>query len=353
VDTWIPGLSRTDPNHLAWVFSVASWDIKAYLNGVLVNVVPQFSSLPAGIDFQVGGYGSEMGLAMGEWMDEFRVYARALSDAEIVDVMNCTEAAPTPPPAETPTPDPTTTPTPDPTATATPGLDHFTCYGAGATSGSVKFPGIPNPPGVTLVDQFGASTIAVKKPKFLCAPTNTLDKDPTASLHAEHLQAYQIKNSVKPVLPTSVHVIDQFNASGLYVNVKKPSHLLVPTVTNLTATPPLPAPFVVDHYQCYQVTVTPDTPKFVAVPNVTVEDQFGSMTVLVKKPQFLCAPVDKNGEDPTAPLHVDHLMCYQAKQVDAVKFAKITGVFANNQFGPETLDVKKPVQLCVPALTNR
>jgi hypothetical protein len=31
----------------------------------------------------------------------------------------------------------------------------------------MKSPGIPNPPGVSLVDPFGSSTVAVKKPKFL------------------------------------------------------------------------------------------------------------------------------------------------------------------------------------------
>ena len=72
----------------------------------------------------------------------------------------------------------------------------------------------------------------------------------------------------------------------------------------------------------------------------------------MKKPEFLCNPVDKNGEDPTAPTHLDHLMCYLAKQTDAVKFAKLTGIFVNNQFGPEMLDAKKPALLCVPALTT-
>lgn len=58
---------------------------------------------------------------------------------------------------------------------------------------------------------------------------------------------------------------------------------------------------------------------------------------------------------PSAPTHVDQLMCYQVKQLvppDPAKFVKIVGVFVNNQFGPETLDVKKPALLCVPALTT-
>jgi len=253
----------------------------------------------------------------------------------------------------TPAPTGTDTPTPAETPTATPSpLDHFTCYKAGATSGSVKFPGIPNPPGVSLVDQFGTSTAEVKRPKFLCAPTNKLGEDPTAPTHPEHLTGFQIRNSTAPTFPTNIKVVDQFNTGGLFVDAKRQSHLLVPTAKNLSATPPTPTMFVTDHFECYKVGVTSGTPKFMPVPGVTVQDQFGTMHVDVKKPKYLCTPVDKNGEDPTAPNHVPHLMCYQVKQVDPVPFMKMVGIFVNNQFGPEQLDAKKPSDLCVPALKN-
>jgi len=273
----------------------------------------------------------------------------------------------TPPPARTPTPTltvpPTRTPTPTPTLTVavtatptvtpTPGaLDHFTCYKAGATKDSVKFAGIPIPPGVSLLDQFGGSIVEVKKPKFLCAPTNKLGEDPTAPTHPEHLKGYQVKNPSKPspVFPTHLKVVDQFNVGGLFVDAKKQFHLLVPTVKNRLTPPPLPGSFIVDHFQCYKVAASKGAPKFVPVLNVEIADQFGTMHVDVKKPTYLCTPVDKNGEDPTAPTHTDHLMCYQVKQVKTdPKFLKVVGVFVNNQFGPEQLDVKKPSELCVPA----
>jgi len=71
----------------------------------------------------------------------------------------------------------------------------------------------------------------------------------------------------------------------------------------------------------------------------------------VKKPRYLCNPVNKNNEG----IHnsVSHLMCYQIKQVKGdPKFVKVVGVFVNNQFGPEQLDVKAPAELCVPALKS-
>jgi len=334
------------------------------LNIILINgYEPNIGDM-----FTVMTFGSRSGdftTVTGASIPNGKLFQKNISGTNVIlEVVAAPTPTPTPTPTVTPTPTatstPTTTPTPTetvtptPSATSTPTLDHFTCYKAGATSGSVKFPGIPNPPGVSLVDQFGSSTVEVKKPKFVCAPTNKLGEDPTAPTHPEHLTGFQIKNSIAPIFPTNIKVVDQFNVGGLYVNAKKQSHLLVPSVKSLSGPTPVPTPgaFVTDHFECYKVAVTFGTPKFLPVPGASVQDQFGSMTVDVKKPKYLCTPVNKNGEDPTAPNHVPHLMCYQVKQVDPVPFMKIVGVFVNNQFGPETLDVKKPSDLCVPALKN-
>ena len=269
----------------------------------------------------------------------------------------------TPIPTRTPTvtPTPTLSATPTVTLTSTPGptptfgpLDHFTCYGAAATKGAIQFLDILNPPGVSLVDEFGSSTVAVRKPSLLCAPTDDRGGDPTAPAHPEHLMGFPIKNKGKRIFPTGLKVVDEFNVEPreLFVNPKRQSQLLVPSVKSLAGPTPLatPAPFVSDHFQCYRVFVTPRTPRFVAVPGVTLQDQFGSMTVTVLRPLYLCSPVDENGEEPTAPADVTHLMCYQVRQTDEVKFAKVVGLFVNNQFGPEQVDARRPSALCVPAL---
>ncbi len=260
---------------------------------------------------------------------------------------------PTVTPTLSATPTVTLTPTPGPTPTFGP-LDHFTCYGAGATKGSTRFLGIVNPPGVSLVDEFGSSTVAVRKPSVLCAPTDDRGGDPSAPAHPEHLMGFPIRHKGKLVFPTRLKVVDEFNAGPreLFVDPKRQSQLLVPSVKSLAGPTPLatPAAFVTDHFQCYRVFVTPRTPRFVAVPGVALDDQFGSMTVTVLRPLYLCSPVDKNGEDPTAPTDVTHLMCYQVKQTDKVRFAKVVGLFVDNQFGPEQVDARHPSTLCVPAL---
>ena len=166
------------------------------------------------------------------------------------------------------------------------GTDHFTCYRASTTSGTAKFVAVP---GVSLVDAFRTSTVEVKRPKRFCAPTNKNGEDPTAPAHPDHLTDFLIKPSLNFAGATSQRIVDQFGT--LFVDLKKPVALQVPSAKSLTATPPEPASPAVDHFQCYKIRVSRNTPKFIAVAGVTIQDQFGTMTVEVKKPQRLCVPV--------------------------------------------------------------
>ncbi len=255
-------------------------------------------------------------------------------------------ASATPTESATATPDVTATPeattTPEPTATATPAhLDHFTCYKASPREAI-------QPPNVTLVDTFGSSTAAVRKSKYLCTPTDKLGEGPSAPAHPEHEKGYLLKRISDSIRVSHRRFVDQFGT--VVVQLLKPSHLFVPSVTSPNATPPLPGAFVVDHFQCYKVKDRTAT-RFVPVSNVTLADQFGPMTVDVRKPSFLCAPVDKNGESPGAESHAAHLMCYQVKQTDGLRFAR-RALFVNDRFGAETLAVVKPTELCVPASEN-
>jgi len=227
--------------------------------------------------------------------------------------------------------------------------DHFTCYKAVAASGAEKFAGVP---AVSLVDQFGASTVEVKRPKLLCAPTNKNGEDPSAPSHPDHLEDYQVKPAMRFAPVLNQKVVDQFNPAGLFVDVKKPMTLQVPSAKSLTASPPAPTSPAVDHFQCYKVAGSSGATRFQPRLGVTIEDQFGPMTVDVKRPKRLCAPVDKNNEAPGAENHPGHLMCYQIKQTSQPLFATVSPLFVSNQFGSETLDAKKPMELCVPAVKN-
>jgi hypothetical protein len=144
-------------------------------------------------------------------------------------------------------------------------------------------------------------------------------------------------------------VTDQFGAR--HYDVLKPAELLVPTAIDVSVMPPpLVDPFT-DHFQCYKLKDRKDPGKFIPV-QVTLSDGFQNLTAMVKKPTRLCAPVNKNGEDPTAPDHPDHLLCYQVKDLKDPPFAPITDVDTANQFAVQVLDVKKPAELCVPATVS-
>ena len=202
---------------------------------------------------------------------------------------------------------------------------------------------------VILSDQFETDAIYnVEKPDRLYNP---VDKNGEGILdEITHLLGYKIKapkDTPKFEKITNVLVQNQFG--DITVDVKKPKLLLVPSSKDLSGIPSELDPITVDHYKCYDAKVTKDTPKFVKRLVTLFDPNFGETKIFeVKKPKHLCTPVDKNGEGIIDP--VNHLMCYDLKKIkDEPKFEK-RNVFTNNQFEPEDLEVKKEHQLCVPSI---
>ncbi len=65
--------------------------IKGYVNGVLNTTIAQTANMVlTGTDFTVGGQAASVGLPVGGKIDEFRLYNRALSAAEIASTWNIT-----------------------------------------------------------------------------------------------------------------------------------------------------------------------------------------------------------------------------------------------------------------------
>src|SRR5262249_18223335 len=77
-------------------------------------------------------------------------------------------------------------------------------------------------------------------------------------------------------------------------------------------------------------------------------DQFETKTVTLLKPIRLCAPANKKDEDPSAPDHPFHLLCYQTK---SAPFPNVLA-YTNSQFGPDTSRLIHRRELCVPSLKN-
>ena len=69
-----------------FVYDSVAGQVRAYLNGVLVNTVAQAAPTIAGSAFKVGGFDGNNGLPNGSLIDEFSVYNRALTQPEILQL---------------------------------------------------------------------------------------------------------------------------------------------------------------------------------------------------------------------------------------------------------------------------
>jgi hypothetical protein len=119
---------------------------------------------------------------------------------------------------------------------------------------------------------------------------------------------------------------------------------MVPTAKDGVALAPPPG----DHFTCYKVRRSRGTAKFVPV-SVSVADQLQTVTETLTKPIRLCAPANKNNENPGAQNHPDHLLCYKTKT--QTQFGDVVKPI-DNQFGQSSLRLIHRRELCVPSLKD-
>ena len=102
-----------------------------------------------------------------------------------------------------------------------------------------------------------------------------------------------------------------------------------------------------DDFQCHETPRhSSSRPKQV----VSIADPFGSdKAITVLRSKDLCAPVDKNGENPAAPSDPVHLVKYAISGIETAKFTKPKNVPVTTQFGTFVVDVGAPTQLMVPS----
>ena len=218
--------------------------------------------------------------------------------------------------------------------------NHYGCYEIKPFSFAV----ITN---VTLVDQFGSSTATVGRPNKLCAPADKNDEDPTAPTDPDHLTAYALHSPTLKVL--NQRIVNQFGT--VVVDVLRPALLMVPSAKSLVApAPPAPLNPAVDHFQCYKVRRSRGTPTFQKRKDVKIDDQFGTGLIDVLAPRYLCAPVNKNNDEPGAELHTNHLLCYKVR--GRAPFTT-KPVWIGNQLGPISAGrLTRRQEFCVPSLKN-
>lgn len=118
------------------------------------------------------------------------------------------------------------------------------------------------------------------------------------------------------------------------------SILCLPVVATAQKLPAIP---LGNHYVCYPAKAPEFKPR-----KASFVDQFGEIDVMVTGITRLCAPATKryNGKI-TEVVNKDlHLVCYSIKPDQQQKLPK---VLTNDQFGPETLALSQPNEICLPA----
>jgi len=223
-------------------------------------------------------------------------------------------------------------------------LNHFMCYEVKKAPFETVNVDVENP--------FGPTSIDVKKPKRLCNPANKNGEDPTAPTDDEHFVGYRTRQTEprRVDLQRGLTVTNQFGT--FLVDAKKPDLWMVPSAKSEVAPPPaLPDPLPIDHYECYRTRSAKAT-----FPTIEIEDQFGDLTLDVKRPRSVCIATDLMGNGILLP--DVHLACYKVKTANRTpRFPGRDLVFVNNDFGNaqglDFLRVTRPTEICLPSTITR
>ncbi len=220
--------------------------------------------------------------------------------------------------------------------------DTMVCYG-------VESPSLAAGTVLNLVDQFEDVDVDVVKVRELCSPAEVDGVEAFDPITA--LTTYRVRTTVDGPAHSKRQRIAVVNEIGtISLDTITVDHLLVPS-THDSAVPaevPDSATLRRDHYKCYKVRVSPDTPKF-ARTTLALADGFTTGTVLMlKKPKHLCTPVSVNGE-PIGNAGAS-LLCYQARAAKGQpKHARRTDLGVSTDLGELVLSTTRERAVCVPS----
>ena len=94
-DIYLNGGAIATPTMNTFVYDNVTNTVKAYLNGVLVNTVAQTTpNIVGSSPLKVMGYGTNIGAPSGGMLDDFRIYNRALTDTEVLNLSVSSTLAP-------------------------------------------------------------------------------------------------------------------------------------------------------------------------------------------------------------------------------------------------------------------
>lgn len=189
---------------------------------------------------------------------------------------------------------------------------------------------------VELTDAVGGSTVVVKRAKRICAPADRDGTDPTAPADPAHLTYYTLHQTT-PFTRATAEVTNELGT--VTVTLAKPDRLLVPTAKRLDA-PPGPPPPSIDHYKCYRLSAARTR-----ASGLAVTDQFGSITIDVKRPLHVCLAASLDGSP--IPVPGASLACYLIRGTRPAAPPPI--VYTHDTFGPDQYGFFGPRDFCVPS----
>jgi hypothetical protein len=188
---------------------------------------------------------------------------------------------------------------------------------------------------MTLADQFLASdNEAIILDRFAVPVDKNGEGIQDPALHYTWWQI--VGDQTNPV--AAVAVDNQFGPQTLDVGLA--AYLLNPALKNAAAGQEPPANK--DHYKCYDAVGSP-----IGI-NVNLSHQFGTETVDVLDPRYLCNPVEKQLPSAVFPIvnPNEHLVCYQVSP--GVPIPGIT-VGVLDQFVDLSMVLEFPELICVPS----
>jgi cysteine-rich repeat protein len=95
-DTYVNGGAVVAPTMTTFVYDPTQNHVRGYLNGVLVTTVAQTAPNLTGTGpLKVVGYSTNVGMPANGYLDEFRVYNRALTDQDVANLYAWTNTCPT------------------------------------------------------------------------------------------------------------------------------------------------------------------------------------------------------------------------------------------------------------------
>ncbi len=261
-------------------------------------------------------------------------------------------------PTQTATPPDLRTATPTPAATPTP-----LSTGVSSSSPTIPVPTPtvpvhfmcyelrrePPPPAIEdfpLEDQFGPSLVKARRRWRICNPTSKNGESPNAPFADDHYVGYLIKQTEPRIERLKdIAVVNQFGS--ISVDLRKPKEMLVPSAKELASGGNPPPPSADPAVDHMKCW---DVKGARTRGSVTSKDQFGDLLVEVKKPVRLCAPASANG---TLVSDLEtHLMCYRVK-TSPRKLLAGSELFLANQFEEVRVVLSGPREICVPSRVTR